>query len=105
MSLFVNDERAKEFEKEKMKSKDKIGCGTEYWTRGSAPAPPGDKIETLEDVKMPMHTWLKLRAMAVKWMKCNWTYAGVEDNKMFDEYESIKAWIKYFFNLTEEDLK
>ena len=45
-----------------------------------------------------------LKAEAVKWVKCSLGY-GIGEFESMEDYERIMNWIKYFFNLTEEDLQ
>lgn len=66
-----------------------------------------DLRQFFEDDKGIMFLKEELKAEAVKWIKdfrkgeC-WTDFAADKNK---GQENVCEWIKYFFNLTEEDLK
>jgi len=68
------------------------------------------KLKTLKDIRSLRDDcfvdWHVLRQEAIKWIK-NYD-ADIESNKNHEEVcfgEGARAFIKMFFNLTEEDLK
>ena len=56
------------------------------------------KLKTLKDLDMYKTHKILLKREAIKWVK---DY----DNNRSLSTDVIQAWIKYFFNITEEDLK
>ena len=54
------------------------------------------KLKTLKDIHMEEYMRLIIKQEAIKWVKCE------DENATTD---STDAWIKHFFNITEEDLK
>jgi hypothetical protein len=61
------------------------------------------ELKTLKDMPFDEIEQNCLKSKAIKWVKE--LNKGIRDKQEEKNVISIEGWIKYFFNLTEEDLK